>query len=173
MSIASEISRLTSAKSSIKTAIQNKGVTVPDATTLDGYSALIDQIGSSAYYVGTETTSPSANSASITFSSMLGNPKCFFVITTTQITLGTTRYVTAVSYDGSTHNGTLGYRSGSTGYEYVLGNSYISHSYSGGNLTVTISQSGNSRLFKSGVTYKLIYVYDLPYTPPSSGGGSD
>lgn len=44
MSIATEISRLNSAKSAIKTAIEGKGVTVPSSTTLDGYSVLIDAI---------------------------------------------------------------------------------------------------------------------------------
>lgn len=44
MSIATEISRLQTAKANIKTAIENKGVTVPSSTTLDGYSSLINQI---------------------------------------------------------------------------------------------------------------------------------
>lgn len=44
MSIASEITRLQNAKASIKTSIENKGVVVPSATKLDGYSTLIDQI---------------------------------------------------------------------------------------------------------------------------------
>ena len=44
MSIASEISRLQQAKSDLATSITNKGVTVPAATTLDGYAALVDQI---------------------------------------------------------------------------------------------------------------------------------
>lgn len=44
MSIATEISRLQNAKASIKTSIENKGVEVPSATTLDGYSSLIDSI---------------------------------------------------------------------------------------------------------------------------------
>lgn len=44
MSIATEISRLQTAKSDLKTSIENKGVTVPSATTLDGYAALVDQI---------------------------------------------------------------------------------------------------------------------------------
>lgn len=44
MSIASEITRLQNAKSSIKTSIEEKGVTVPSETTLDGFSLLIDQI---------------------------------------------------------------------------------------------------------------------------------
>lgn len=44
MSIASEISRLNTAKSDIKTAIQNKGVSVPSSTKIDGYPSLISQI---------------------------------------------------------------------------------------------------------------------------------
>lgn len=44
MSIASEISRLQQAKSDLATSIANKGVTVPAATTIDGYAALVDQI---------------------------------------------------------------------------------------------------------------------------------
>ena len=44
MSISSEITRLTNAKSAIKTAIENKGVTVPSSTKLDGYANLINSI---------------------------------------------------------------------------------------------------------------------------------
>lgn len=44
MSIASEITRLQNAKSALATSIENKGVTVPSSATLDGYSALVDQI---------------------------------------------------------------------------------------------------------------------------------
>ena len=44
MSIASEITRLQNAKSALKTAIEGKGVSVPAATKLDGYSALVDSI---------------------------------------------------------------------------------------------------------------------------------
>lgn len=44
MSIASELNRLLQAKSDLATSIANKGVTVPVATTIDGYAALVDQI---------------------------------------------------------------------------------------------------------------------------------
>ena len=44
MSIASELNRLLQAKSDLATSIENKGVTVPSATTIDGYAALVDQI---------------------------------------------------------------------------------------------------------------------------------
>ena len=44
MSIASEISRLNTAKADIKAAIQNKGVSVPSSTKIDGYAQLINGI---------------------------------------------------------------------------------------------------------------------------------
>lgn len=47
MSIASEIQRLQSAKASIKTSIENKGVTVGDGT-IDTYASKIDQISGGA-----------------------------------------------------------------------------------------------------------------------------
>lgn len=44
MSIASEITRLQTAKADLKTAIEAKGVTVPSATKLGGYADLVEQI---------------------------------------------------------------------------------------------------------------------------------
>lgn len=44
MSIQTELTRITNAKSAIKTAIEGKGVTVPDGTLLDGMAALIGSI---------------------------------------------------------------------------------------------------------------------------------
>lgn len=46
MSVQSEIERLESAKSNLKAAIEEKGVTVPEGTKLDGYGALVGQIES-------------------------------------------------------------------------------------------------------------------------------
>ena len=44
MSIQTELTRITNAKSAIKAAIEGKGVTVPDATLLDGMASLIERI---------------------------------------------------------------------------------------------------------------------------------
>ena len=44
MSIQTELTRITNAKAAIKAAIEGKGVTVPEATLLDGMAALIDAI---------------------------------------------------------------------------------------------------------------------------------
>ena len=63
MSIQTELTRITNAKAAIKTAIEGKGVTVPDGTLLDGMAALIESIeaggGSSEkdFYFSTVTPS--------------------------------------------------------------------------------------------------------------------
>lgn len=44
MSVQSEITRLQNAKAAIKTAVEGKGVTVPDGTLLDGMASLIESI---------------------------------------------------------------------------------------------------------------------------------
>ena len=44
MSIQTELTRITNAKAAIKTAIEGKGVTVPEATLLDGMAGLIESI---------------------------------------------------------------------------------------------------------------------------------
>lgn len=44
MSIQTELTRITNAKAAIKTAVEGKGVTVPDGTLLDGMASLIDSI---------------------------------------------------------------------------------------------------------------------------------
>jgi len=59
MSIATEISRLQTAKASIKTAIEGKGVTVPSSATLDTYDDYVDAIqtgGGGNYDVGLKFT---------------------------------------------------------------------------------------------------------------------
>ncbi len=70
MSIATEISRLQSAKAAIKSAIEGKGVTVPSSTLLDGYAALISSIptggGSSRLVTGTFTANSTTGVQSVT-----------------------------------------------------------------------------------------------------------
>ena len=45
MSIQTDLTRIKNAKAAIKAAIEGKGVTVPDATLLDGMAAMIESIG--------------------------------------------------------------------------------------------------------------------------------
>ena len=59
MSIQTELTRITNAKAAIKAAIEGKGVTVPDATLLDGMAALIESIETGGGAIYTESITPS------------------------------------------------------------------------------------------------------------------
>ena len=75
MSIQTELTRITNAKSAIKTAIEGKGVTVPDGTLLDGMAALIESIeagGGGGTKISTGTYTPTNDTAHITVPHMLG-----------------------------------------------------------------------------------------------------
>lgn len=68
MSIQTELTRLTNAKSAIKAAIEGKGVTVPDATLLDGMAALIESIeaGKESGNVASGTFTPADENSDVT-----------------------------------------------------------------------------------------------------------
>lgn len=70
--ISTEIARIQQAKSDLKTSIEGKGVTVPSATKIDGYAALVDQIstggGASNIVTGEFTAQSSTGVQSITLS---------------------------------------------------------------------------------------------------------
>ena len=75
MSIQTELTRLTNAKAAIKTAIEGKGVTVPDATLLDGMASLIESIEAggggagielpTGYKVSTGTYTPNTDGTNV------------------------------------------------------------------------------------------------------------
>ena len=83
MSIQTDLTRITNAKAAIKTAIEGKGVTVPDSTLLDGMAALIESIeaGGGAMYTGSVTPSETKDS-SITVQHNLGVVPNFAVMYT-------------------------------------------------------------------------------------------
>lgn len=92
MSIATEISRLQTAKADIKTAIEAKGVTVPSSAKLDDFDTYIAQIsgGGSAteYESGTYSPSEDISRPSISFTKTHTVPPTFLSIvdvTTTEI----------------------------------------------------------------------------------------
>lgn len=81
MSIQTELTRITNAKSAIKAAIEGKGVTVPDATLLDGMAALIESIqagGASGISFGVYT--PATTGYNHTIEHGLGTIPKIFVI---------------------------------------------------------------------------------------------
>ena len=56
MSIQTELTRITNAKAAIKTAIEGKGVTVPDGAKLDALAALIESIEAGGVQIGNFST---------------------------------------------------------------------------------------------------------------------
>ena len=140
--------------------------TVTAASLLSGFTAhgadgeLITGEASGAN-IGMTTKAPTSNATSIAFTGLLGKPKAFMLITTTQITLATTYYVTAVMSNGTNTYGTYVRRSsggGSSSYNYVS-SSYFSWTYADGTLTVKTQSSTYGGYFKSSATYRLIYIY--------------
>ena len=82
MSIQTELTRLQSAKAAIKTAIEGKGVTVPDSTLLNGMAALIERIeaGGGGFEVSTGIITPSEAVSSITWEHGLSKAPSFVMI---------------------------------------------------------------------------------------------
>ena len=105
----------------------------------------------------TTTKVGSSNVTSISFT-VSGNPKAFMCMLDQQSSLGSTRYVISVTYDGTTVRGCWGYSSSNTRYAYYS-DSYFTKSHSGTTLTITTSSSSNGGYFRSNYTYRLIYVY--------------
>ncbi len=85
MSIQTELTRITNAKAAIKTAIEGKGVTVPDGTLLDGMAALIESIeggggGSGNFVTGTFTTTDDIKSNVVINHNLGVKPKFIIVV---------------------------------------------------------------------------------------------
>lgn len=109
MTIASEITRLQGAKADIKTAIENKGVTVPSADTIDQYAGYIDQIETGTtivngvienYLASTSTVAVAAG----TFVAMSGDTASDYSVSGTAVVLdGTARYRTVCESIDDTH----------------------------------------------------------------------
>lgn len=82
MSVQSEITRLANAKTALATAIEGKGVTVPEGTKLDGMAALVEAIeagGGMNFVTGTFTTTDDITSNIVITHDLGVKPKLFFV----------------------------------------------------------------------------------------------
>ena len=105
--------------------------------------------------IASASVTPSSNSTSISFSGLSGDPKLFYMFQTGSITGDkNNRFCMSVQYDGETIDGL--YQSGEKVIAYS--NAYFSKSYAGNTLTITTSSSTNGGYFKSGVSYKLVYL---------------
>ena len=90
MSIQTELTRITNAKAAIKTAIEGKGVTVPDGTLLDGMASLIESIeagggGSGNFATGTFTTTDDITSNVVINHNLGVKPKFIIVLNTSSL----------------------------------------------------------------------------------------
>ena len=82
MSVQTEITRIESAKTAIATAIEGKGVTVPEGTKLDGLAALVEAIsagGGMNFVTGTFTTTDDITSNIVITHDLGVKPQLFFV----------------------------------------------------------------------------------------------
>lgn len=82
MGVQTEITRLANAKNAIATAIEGKGVTVPDGTLLDGMAPLIEAIsagGGMNFVTGTFTTTDDITSNIVITHDLGVKPQLFFV----------------------------------------------------------------------------------------------
>ena len=84
MSIQADLSRIINAKAAIKAAIEGKGVTVPEATLLDGMAVLIDSIeaGGGNLAIGTFTTTDDITSNVVINHNLGVKPKFIIVLCT-------------------------------------------------------------------------------------------
>lgn len=146
MSIASDVTRIENAKAAIKAAIEGKGVTVPDATLLDGMAALIAGIEAdygpfSKIIAGTYTPAEDTKSFSL--------PDVF----------GDSEYVLAIAYDSTSGTITSGhFRIGIDSYVTRVSRYYssttdvYSPSLSGGSIVISGAH------MQGGITYRYIFA---------------
>jgi len=140
--------------------------TVTAETLLSGYTAhgadgeLVTGTAEAGGGIKVTTKSLTSNATSIAFTGLPAQPKAFMLIATTQITLATTYYVTAVSFGGATTYGTYVRKgSGSSSAYHYASSSYFSWTYEDGTLTIRTQSSTYGGYFKSSVTYRLTYLY--------------
>lgn len=116
--------------------------------------------GGSSTCKTTTITNSNDQATSIQFTELSGEPKWFFVRLTSQLTRSSSYsyyYITAVSYNGTTHTGNYYRRSNGTFYNDTT---HYSHTYNNGTLTVSSSASRGAAggSFYNG-TYELVYIY--------------
>ena len=112
MSIKTEITRLQNAKASIKTAIEGKGVTVPDGTKLDGMAALVDSISSGG---GSSSETWVLNLSGVLTSTFTGISFVSNGETFSSITFGKAGFMRYLKYDSTNVCGGSLYSEGDSG----------------------------------------------------------
>lgn len=116
--IETKINRLASAKAAIKAAIEGKGVTVPDATLLDGMAALIESIQAGGGKLYIEQRTMASDVEAVTISHNLGEIPSIIVQCMMESTSGkyTRKARIGLGYiKGGILYGTTAYNSSSSG----------------------------------------------------------
>ena len=172
MSIQTELTRITNAKAAIKTAIEGKGVTVPDATLLDGMAALIDGIeagggGSgtgSGYATGTYTVASDITigtdiSKALKIDTGLSEVKFFAFMKKVKVSVPLANELISGSwvYDNGDYYGVRYHKnstSSSAAYSQNVNNQYIGNNfYNEGNGVMSIKGCTTSTKLCAGTEY--------------------
>lgn len=133
-------------------------------TSADGYKVVgTYEPPTGGATVLTAESTPTANSLTLTFEGLSGEPTLFSVHPKENITLGSTRYILGVDYDGENTVGIQGYSSGSfmsSSATATYSATAFSWTYANGTLTVTSGSATTGGYFMSGITYQLVYITD-------------
>lgn len=116
---------------------------------------------------------PSANSLTLTFTGLSGEPTLFSINPKENITQGSTRYILGVDYDGNATMGVTGYTSGSWASSATAAYSATNFTweYADGVLTVTSNGATTGGYFMNGITYQLTYITDTLVQGETGGTG--
>lgn len=113
--------------------------------------------------VKTATKTVSSNGTSIQFTGLDAEPKMFYVEPQNDISLNSssssTRYVAGVFFDGENMSGSSYDLTGNRATNIHHNTSNFSKTYANGTLTINSGSYSTGGYFRSGVTYKLTYVY--------------
>ena len=172
MSIQTEFTRLTNAKAAIKAAIEGKGVTVPDATLLDGMAALIESIeaggggsgtgsgyATGTYTVASDITIGSNISKALKIDTGLSEVKFFAFMKKVKVSAPLPYELISGSwvYDNGDYYGVRYQKSGSSSsaaYSQNINNEYTgNHFYNEGNGVMSILGCSNSTKLCAGTEY--------------------
>ena len=128
------------------------------------YSPVTVSVSGGSLNVATKTLTNTSVAQSLSFTSLSGQPKYWFLRVTSQVSSSgstTYYYVTDLFYDGTDITGNT-FRIGSTRRIYNI-TSGISQSYSNGTLTITAGSSSGATPGQfygaSGIGYELVYIY--------------
>ena len=133
MSIQTELTRIINAKAAIKTAVEGKGVTVPEGTKLDGMAALVEaisagggaEISSGKFFIASNATLDENNPYCIEHG--LGKTPDFAIVVRSSSTSSTAAFAAAMfvatdSFSDATEQAGLSYfsnESGNNGQAYT------------------------------------------------------